>query len=124
MKAYRATPVALLCLCTLLVGCTQQRGGWLLMHPSVVQQNGHYVVNPRLPMYHWHQAEAFDTAAACEKALHFWITEQDSAERTFQQKGKSASEAEAWAHSLSLGRCVPSEAVYSPQRQSPRKTSW
>ena len=113
---------ALLLLCTVLAGCRGPAGGWLLMHPPVFQQDSRYFVNAYRPVSRWHHAEAFDTAAACEQTLQFWISEQDRAARTYEQNGKTEAEARAWARAFTLGRCVPSEAVYPPR--TTRATSW
>ena len=106
---------SLLLLCAVLVGCSAS-GGWLLMYPPVVERKGLYVVSSRASVQFWQQAEAFDSAAACEEARQQRIREGNQQEQVVAPAATPMGGSEATRLAASLGRCVPSNAVY-PARE-------
>jgi hypothetical protein len=107
----------LLLLCAILVSCSAGLGGWLLMYPPVVEREGLYVVSSRASVQFWQQAEAFDSAAACEEARQHRMREGNHQEQVVAPATTRMGGPEAMKLAVSLGRCVPSDAVYSAREE-------
>ena len=107
----------LLLLCALLVGCSASRGAWLLMYPPVVEREGLYVVSSRASVQFWQQVEAFDSAAACEEARQHRMPEGNQQEHVVPPAATRMGGSEAKTLAASLGRCVPSDAVYQAREE-------
>ena len=101
-----------LLLCAILVSCSAGPGGWLLMCPPVVEREGLYVVSSRASVQFWQQAQAFDSAAACEEARQQRMREGNQQEQTVAPAVTRMGGPEAMKLAVSLARCVPSDAVY------------
>ena len=79
------------------------------MEPPVVERDGRHTVSSLASVHFWHQAEAYDTAAACEEARR---SRTGQAEPAVGEAPQASDAAEAQALALSFARCVPTGAVY------------
>jgi hypothetical protein len=79
------------------------------MEPPVVERDGRHTVSSLASVHFWHQAEAYDTAAACEEARR---TRTGQAEPAVGEGPQPSDAATAQAAALSFARCVPTGAVY------------
>jgi hypothetical protein len=100
----------LVLLSALLASCRScPPSGWLLMEPPVVERDGRHTVSSLASVHFWRQAEAYDTAAACEEARR---SRAGQAEPAVGEAPQASDAAEAQAQALSYARCVPTGAVY------------
>src|ERR1700687_3606531 len=87
-------------------------GGGLLMLPPMGTDEG---VQHAVPITQWEQAEAFDTAQACEKARNKYYLEAIRSGASVPAKRRTPGDqvdARVDASRLRRGLCVPPNAVY------------
>lgn len=88
-------------------------GGWLLMLAPIDKHSG--TARFDAPITQWEQAEAFDTAKACEDAHNKYYVEAIKAQSSIPAKDRSPAD-QVEPDRLRRGLCVPPSAVY-PRRE-------